>query len=78
VLRLEDNGPGVPVAEYNKVFERFYRLHNARSDGCGLGLAIVQEIAKSCQALVELGSPSQGTGLVVRVVFPPTPVTLPQ
>lgn len=70
VLRLEDNGPGIPPTEREKVFERFYRLHDDRSDGCGLGLAIVREIAKSSHARIELTGPPSGTGLVVSVVFP--------
>lgn len=70
VLRLEDNGPGIPLAERGKVFERFYRLNNDRSDGCGLGLAIVREIAKSSSARVELSGPPLGSGLIVSVSFP--------
>jgi len=70
MLRVEDNGPGIAPAERGKVFERFYRLHDERSDGCGLGLAIVREIAKSSHARVELLGPSSGTGLIACVVFP--------
>lgn len=69
VLELEDNGPGIPIAEHENVFERFYRLQNTYSDGCGLGLAIVREIAGSCRARIELSEPATNTGLVVRVVF---------
>ena len=69
-LRIEDNGPGIPHAERQKVFERFYRLHDGVSDGCGLGLAIVREIARSSGARVELGEPVVGSGLVVTVAFP--------
>ena len=70
LLYLEDNGPGIPEAEREKVFDRFYRLNDDRSDGCGLGLAIVREIAKSCAAQVRLSSPASGTGLLVSVAFP--------
>jgi two-component system, OmpR family, sensor histidine kinase TctE len=52
------------------VFERFYRLHDGASDGCGLGLAIVREIARSHRADVRLRSPVSGAGLVVEVAFP--------
>ena len=68
-MKVEDNGPGIPVAERDRVFERFYRLHNARSDGCGLGLAIVREIALTSGARVELTAPGNGCGLIVSVYF---------
>lgn len=44
-LEVEDNGPGIPQDEREKVFDRFYRLAESPDDGCGLGLAIVREIA---------------------------------
>lgn len=44
---VQDGGPGVPLAEYDKVFEPFYRSSNARdSVGSGLGLALVRQIAR--------------------------------
>jgi signal transduction histidine kinase len=46
VIVVEDNGPGIPAAERNRVVERFYRLDSSRSaPGNGLGLSIVQAIA---------------------------------
>lgn len=45
-LNVEDSGPGIPEAEREKVFERFYRLESACSHGAGLGLAIVRLIAQ--------------------------------
>jgi len=68
-LCVEDNGPGIPQQERERVFERFYRLHDTVSDGCGLGLAIVREIARGHGARVNLSSPASGQGLVVDVVF---------
>lgn len=44
-LIVEDDGPGIPDAEQQKIFERFYRIQGCRGEGCGLGLAIVKEIA---------------------------------
>lgn len=73
VLRVEDNGPGIPAGEYERIFERFYRLHDGRSDGSGLGLAIVREIANACGARVALGDAAIGSGLVATVVFPLPP-----
>lgn len=43
VLRIEDNGPGIPEHEREHVFERFYCTHEDRSDGWGFfGGAIVR------------------------------------
>ncbi len=69
-LTVTGNGHGIPENERENVFRRFYRLDNGHSDGCGLGLAIVREIATSCGAHITLGSPDAGTGLVVCVQFP--------
>ena len=69
-LRVEDNGPGIPRSEHERVFERFYRLHYDGAKGCGLGLSIVQEIASASEAEVVLSEPPSGRGLVVTVTFP--------
>ncbi|MFH8678816.1 sensor histidine kinase [Streptomyces lydicus] len=48
VLRVEDDGPGVPAAERERIFERFVRLDDARArddGGAGLGLAIARDVA---------------------------------
>jgi signal transduction histidine kinase len=45
VLSVQDNGPGVPAAERERIFERFHRADAPQGEGCGLGLAIVREIA---------------------------------
>ncbi len=46
VLQVEDNGPGIAVAEREAVFRPFYRAIDAPVDGSGLGLAIVREVAQ--------------------------------
>ena len=69
-LSVEDNGPGIPRPERERVFERFYRVLGTRTEGCGLGLAIVREIALSHRAGVELATGAGEKGTVVRVVFP--------
>lgn len=46
VLSVQDSGPGIPEGERVLLFERFYRTANAQDEGCGLGLAIVREIAR--------------------------------
>ena len=69
-LEVEDNGPGIPAAERERVFERFYRVPGNTAEGCGLGLAIVKEIAAAHGAVVSLESPAHGRGLRVVVLFP--------
>ena len=66
-LCVEDDGPGIPPADRERVFERFCRLENSRSDGCGLGLAIVREIARIHGAEVSLHTARSGRGLLVCV-----------
>jgi two-component system sensor histidine kinase TctE len=68
-LRIEDNGPGIPFDQRERVFERFYRLHDDGPGGSGLGLPIVREIAAASCAQVTLGEPPGGKGLVVSVTF---------
>ncbi len=70
VLTVEDDGPGVPEAERERVFERFYRVLGTGAEGCGLGLAIVREIAERHQAKVSLSPKGDGTGTIVRITFP--------
>jgi two-component system sensor histidine kinase TctE len=70
LLRVDDNGPGIPAEDRVRVFERFTRLHPGDTPGCGLGLAIVQELAAALGAGIQLADPPEGTGLVVTVTFP--------
>jgi two-component system, OmpR family, sensor histidine kinase TctE len=68
VLEVEDDGPGIPLHERDRVFERFYRRQQL-GNGAGLGLAIVGEICRAHLAKITLhdGEPQ---GLKVRVTFP--------
>lgn len=74
-VAVEDDGPGISESDRERVFERFYRVLGTGVDGCGLGLAIVREIALSHGAEVTLAGGASGTGTVVTVVFPETPVS---
>jgi two-component system OmpR family sensor kinase len=69
VVEVADTGPGIPLAARERVFDRFYRHLGPEKSGSGLGLAIVRRIAEDHGALVSLGDPPSGTGLVVRVRF---------
>jgi two-component system sensor histidine kinase TctE len=68
-LEVEDNGPGISENDRERVFERFYRVLGSNQEGCGLGLAIVREIADRHQAVIQLLSGSGGTGTLMRVIF---------
>src|SRR6267154_1759884 len=70
VLEVEDNGPGIPEAEREKVFERFYRIAATGGEGCGLGLSIVSEIAERHGGRIDLSPPPGGRGTLIRAVFP--------
>ena len=70
-VAVEDDGPGIPEAARERVFERFYRVEGAPGDGSGLGLAIVREVAERHGATVELSTPSTGRGTSIAVRFPP-------
>ena len=69
-LEVEDAGPGIPIVERNRVFERFYRILESGTEGSGLGLSIVQEIADLHRAKIELDQGQGGVGTLVAVVFP--------
>jgi len=68
-LSVEDDGPGIPAIELDKVFERFYRIPGSPGDGCGLGLAIVKEIADLHKAQLELNRISAAGGTGIELVF---------
>jgi two-component system OmpR family sensor kinase len=68
---VADDGPGIPAAERERVFDRFYRRAGAAAPGSGLGLAIVRAIAAAHGATVILSDGPGGKGLAVSVEFPP-------
>ncbi len=71
VLKVEDNGAGIPEDERKKVLERFHRGSTGlQTAGSGLGLAIVREIAVTHGADMRLEAGSEGRGTRVSVAFP--------
>ncbi len=70
VFTVTDHGPGIPVADLGRIFERFYRSDEARSvSGSGLGLSIVADFAKSAGGSVAaLNKP--GGGAVFTLTLP--------
>ncbi len=68
-LEVEDEGMGIPVEERKNVLRRFYRVSGNMSEGCGLGLAIVDEICTLHGATIEIRDGSSGSGTLVAVTF---------
>ncbi|MEU7305955.1 ATP-binding protein [Streptomyces sp. NPDC007206] len=67
-LVVADDGPGIPAADRERVFERFTRLDDARSrdtGGCGLGLAIVRDVVKAHRGRTLIEDNHPGARLVV-------------
>ncbi|WP_322922413.1 HAMP domain-containing sensor histidine kinase [Paenibacillus campi] len=74
-IRVVDRGIGIPEAELSKVFDRFYRVDQARtrqdSGGSGLGLTLAQRIAEALGASIRLES-EEGHGTTAIVILPAT------
>jgi signal transduction histidine kinase len=69
-LSVTDSGPGIPVEERARVFNRFHRLAGQDIEGSGLGLSIVARIAERHGAAISLDSGADGRGLKISVRFP--------
>jgi signal transduction histidine kinase len=67
VLRVEDNGPGIPPEDQAHVFERFHRSAGALAAGSGLGLAIARELAGVMGGSVELESEASRTVFTLKL-----------
>lgn len=73
VLKIQDNGPGIPKTERERVFDPFYRVIGNDEVGSGLGLSIVKTIADRLGATVTLNDCNgsvHSRGLLVTVIFP--------
>ena len=68
-LTVADNGPGIAMADRERIFERFVRGANRQTHGSGLGLAIVQQGARTMGGSVSLtdGLDGRGVAFVVRL-----------
>jgi signal transduction histidine kinase len=70
ILVVADDGPGVPDAARDRIFERFIRLDDSRSretGGAGLGLAIAKEIVEGHRGSITLDPDGRGARFVVRL-----------
>jgi signal transduction histidine kinase len=74
VVRVLDDGPGIPAEERARAFDRFYRTHSSRSrdtGGTGLGLAIVRDVVTAHHGTVWLDARADGApGLSATVTLP--------
>ncbi|WP_394208861.1 sensor histidine kinase [Enterovibrio calviensis] len=65
-LKVEDNGPGIPDAEKERVFERLYRVDKSRTDGgLGLGLSLAKAVAGLHHGVITLTDRKPGLGVMV-------------
>jgi two-component system sensor histidine kinase KdpD len=71
LMRVVDQGPGIPLAEQERIFAPFYRGPGAEGQGSGLGLAIVRGLIEANGGRVRVESlPGQGTSFVVELPLP--------
>jgi signal transduction histidine kinase len=73
LVRVRDNGPGIPESELKRVFRRFYRMSGpqaARVKGTGLGLFIVRSVARRHGGRAWAESPGPGKGSTFFLQFP--------
>lgn len=74
-IRITDQGIGIPEEKLSKVFDRFYRMDEARSreeGGAGLGLSLATGIAQAIQAQIGLES-IEGSGTTATIILPAVP-----
>ncbi len=69
-LEVTDTGPGIPISERERVFDRFYRRAGSGVTGSGLGLAIVKTVVERHRGRVTLADGPGGHGLTARVTLP--------
>lgn len=63
IITVEDNGPGFPEAEINKVFDKFYRLDHSKTGGTGLGLSIAKGFVEAHKGTIVLENAPLGGAL---------------
>jgi two-component system, OmpR family, sensor kinase len=72
-LEVEDDGPGIPVDQLERVFERFYRLEEGIAPGAGLGLAIARELATLMGGRIRAASRPGRTVFTLELARTPAP-----
>ena len=82
MFAIEDNGPGIPKEERQRIFERFYRVEKHRAKDCsgssGLGLAITRHMVEKMGGEIWVQSPAaDGTGSIFCFTLPKNGVSVP-
>jgi signal transduction histidine kinase len=70
VVDVRDDGPGIPPAARDRVFERFFRVSGTERRGSGLGLAIAGAAAEAAQSTLELLPTADDAGAAFRFTIP--------
>ena len=70
VLKVQDSGPGIPAADQERIFERFYRIASNEVQGSGLGLAIVKQIVQRHGAAIRIATGENEIGTIFIIKFP--------
>ena len=72
IILIDDDGPGIPISEYENVIKPFYKIDRGRSESkssVGLGLSIASDIIRSHGGIIELGKSELG-GLKIKISLP--------
>lgn len=69
-LSVQDDGPGVPKEYRERILDRFFRMPKAEGHGSGIGLSLVERIARLHDANIEVGTDANGRGLRITLRFP--------
>lgn len=70
LVRVQDDGPGVAPEQRARLTDRFFRVEGSGVEGSGLGLSIVDRIAKRYRGTVEIGEGLDGKGLGITIRLP--------
>ena len=69
-LRVENSGIAIPLDEYSRIFDRFYRIPNGdrwKHNGTGLGLALVKKLTEHLGGSIQVGSEAGQTCFTVEI-----------
>lgn len=69
-IEVRDSGPGIPLADREKVFEKFFRRSDTQTEGSGLGLAISRGLVEAHGGTLVADAGVQGVGTVMRILLP--------
>lgn len=78
IIRISDNGPGIPASQRKKIFLRFYRIGNElerKKTGTGLGLYIVKTLVRQIRGKLFIRDRKSGQGIAFVLVLPPNVTT---